>query len=100
MTRAAGKPDQDARKVRLDIGTVDRVPGRANRPDDVADRACVQRLAQPPDVDVHRACLDVNIMPPDRIEQLLAREDTTGIPQEMTQQAKFRWAEMNRLAGA
>src|SRR5467141_2211899 len=51
-------------------------------------------------MDVDSPGLDVNIMAPDRVEQLLAREDSPRVPQEMTQESKFRRTEMDRFAGA
>src|SRR5207245_7246791 len=51
-------------------------------------------------MDVDGPGLDVNIMAPDRVEQLLAREDSPRVPQEMTQEAEFRRTEVDRLAGA
>src|SRR5438128_2369289 len=81
-------------------GAIDRVAGRADRAHDVADTLCVQCLAQASDVDVHGPRLDINIMAPHRVEQLLARKDPPGIPQQMAQEAEFRRAEMDRLARA
>src|ERR1700730_8087174 len=84
----------------LNSGTIDRVAGRADGADDVTDTICIQCLAQPPDVDVDSPGLDIHIMAPDCVEQLLAREDASGVPQQMTQKAEFRRTEMDRFAGA
>src|SRR3984893_12080605 len=84
----------------LNSGAIDRVAGRANRPDDVTDTICIQCLAHPPDVDVHRPRLDIHSVTPDCVEQLLAREDLPRVSQQMTQESKFRRTEMDRFAGA
>ena len=62
--------------------------------------AGVERLAQPPDMHVDGAHLDLRILAPDPVEQLLAREHPARMLQEMPQQAEFGRAEMDRLAGA
>ncbi len=49
---------------------------------------------------VDRARLDINVLAPHRVEQLLAREDTAGMLHEVAQQAKLGGAKMHRLAAA
>src|SRR5690606_20326780 len=50
-------------------------------------------LAQPADVDVHRALVDIDVAAPDTIEQLLAREDAAGPQHEELEQPVFGRAE-------
>ena len=51
-------------------------------------------------MDVDGARLDIDVLAPHRVEQLLAREDAAGMLHEMAQQAELGRAEMDRLAGA
>ena len=44
---------------------------------------------------INCAGFDVDIMSPNRVEKLLAREDLTGPAHEMLEQTKFCWAEMD-----
>src|SRR5215217_4444592 len=60
----------------------------------------VERLAQPPDVHVDRAHLDLGFVSPEAVEQLLARKHSCGIFQKMAQQAKFGRPEMDETSGA
>ena len=62
--------------------------------------AGVDRLAQPADVDVDGAQLDLAVLAPDRIEQPLAREDPAGMFEEMAQQPELGRAERDRRAAA
>ncbi len=51
-------------------------------------------------MDVDRAQLDLGILAPHLVEQLLAREDAARVLQEVAQQAEFGRAEMDRLAAS
>src|SRR4051812_48974947 len=50
---------------------VERVAGRADRTDHVGMTALVQRFAQPPDMNIDGARVDVGIMRPDDVEEPL-----------------------------
>ena len=79
---------------------VKRVAGRTDGPDEVRSIAGIQRLAQPADVHVHGARVDVGIVRPDRIEQSLTREDPAGMLEEMLQEPELGRAERDLLAAA
>ena len=49
----------------------------------------VQRLAQPPDVDVDRPRVDVRIVRPDRVQQSFSREDPARMLEEVLEQAEL-----------
>ena len=49
---------------------------------------------------VDGARLDIDVLAPHRVEQLLAREDAAGMLHEVAQQAELGRAEMDRLAAA
>ena len=49
---------------------------------------------------VDGARLDIDILAPHRVEQLLAREDAAGMLHEVAQQAELGRAEMDGLAAA
>src|SRR6185437_13510700 len=57
-----------------------------------------QRLAQPPDVHVDSAIIDVNIVAPYVVEKLLPREHATGRLHHEFQQAVVRRPQMHHLA--
>ena len=62
--------------------------------------ALVEGLAQAADVHVDGTCVDVRIVLPHGIEQLLARKDAAGMLDQMPEQAEFGRAELHRLAAA
>src|SRR5438552_1522731 len=64
---------------------VERVAGGSHRADDIGCAAGVQRLAQAADMDVDGPRLDVDVMAPDRVQQLLAREHAPGMQHKITQ---------------
>ena len=64
---------------------IDRVAGRADRAHDVGIAIRVQRFAQAADVDVDGPRLDIDIVTPHGVEQLLARENPSGISHQVTQ---------------
>ncbi len=51
-------------------------------------------------MDVDRARLDIDVIAPDRVEQLLARKDAARMLHQIVEQLVFRRAEMNVTAGA
>src|SRR5690606_26101916 len=79
---------------------VESIAGRTDGADQVCLTTIVDRLPEAPDMDVHGANLDVAVMPPDRVQQPLTREDAARMLQEVTQQAEFGRAERYRLAAA
>src|SRR5690625_519191 len=84
------------RESRSDSRVIDGIAGRADRADQVRQVAFVARLAQTADMHVDRSQLHIDIAPPDRIQQLLAREDPTRLLQEVTQQAELRGSKIDR----
>ena len=61
---------------------VERVAGAAHGADRVLLTAGVEQFAQPPDMYVHGALVDIDIAAPDAVEQLLTREHAAGMLQE------------------
>ena len=59
-----------------------------------------KRLAQPADVDVDGALLDVDAAAPDPIEKLAAGEDALGVTHEEVEHAEFRRSGPDRLPPA
>ena len=57
---------------------VEGVAGAADGADRVAAAAAVERAAQAADVHVDGALVDIDVVAPDAVEQLLAREDAAG----------------------
>src|SRR3546814_17633546 len=55
-----------------------RIPGSANRADDVLHVGEVQRLAKPSDMDIDGALVDIDVVPPDPVEKLRAGEHAAG----------------------
>src|SRR5687768_1249763 len=62
--------------------------------------AAVDGLAQAPDMDVHGAFVDIDVVAPDAVEQLLARIDAARMPHQIFEQAIFGRPEMDFAAGA
>src|SRR5262245_61530582 len=73
---------------------IERIARGADGADDVGVVLAVQRHAQAADMDVDGACLDIDVLAPHRIEQLLAREYAAGMLHEMAQQAELGGPEM------
>src|SRR6266404_3163461 len=86
------------RRKKRSSGVVERVPGAAHGTDEVGHAGEIDRLAQAADVDVDGACLDIDVMTPYLVEQLLARKDAAGMLHEEAQQAELRRPEMDRSA--
>src|SRR5450756_2815435 len=67
---------------------VERIAGPAHGTDRVGHVAAIDRLAQPADMHVHGALVDIDIAAPDAVEQLLAREHPArALHQELQQTA-------------
>src|SRR5260221_129680 len=79
---------------------VERVAGAAHGADGVVVVAAVERLAQPPDMNVDGALVDVDVAAPDTVEKLLAGKDAAGALHEEFKQAIFGRSEIDRMAGA
>src|SRR6202048_4991776 len=77
-----------------------RVGGGAHGADWILFAPGIQQLAQASDVHVHGALVDVDIPPPDAVEQLLAAEHTARMLQEKFQQTIFGRSEIDRSARA
>ena len=60
----------------------------------------VERLAQPADMDVDGALVDIDFTAPHAVEKLFAREHATGPLHQKFEQAIFGRAQIDRAAGA
>src|SRR5690349_4852073 len=69
------------------------VAGAAHGLDQAIVAARLERLAQPPDVDIHRALLDEDVVAPHLVEKLRARVNALGVSHQEMQQPEFRRAE-------
>src|SRR6516162_10977742 len=88
------------RPGRLLEAVVERVARAAHGANRVALGIAIERAAQPADVDVHGALVDVDIAPPYAVEQLLAREYAAGPLHQIFEQAVFGRAQLDRPPGA
>src|SRR5437899_976518 len=79
---------------------VQRVAGAAYGADRVGFAAAIESLAEPPDMNIHSALVDINLGAPNTVEQLLAREHPAGPLHEEFEQPIFGRAEINLAAGA
>src|SRR6266581_8397638 len=77
------------RLLRLGKTVVERVAGAADGADRILLAARIEQFAQPPDMHVHGALIDVDVAAPDRVEQLLAGKHPARMLQEEFQQAIF-----------
>src|SRR5262245_62378989 len=68
-----------------------RIPGAANRADDVLHVREIERLAQASNMDIHGAFVDVDVMPPDAIKKLRTGKDAAG-----RRHQEFEKAELGR----
>src|SRR5690242_1705100 len=80
-------------------GFVERITGGSDGANRVAFASGIERLAQPSDMHIDGACLDVNVRAPDCIKQLLAAEDTPRMLDQVVQQLELSRTEMNVLTG-
>src|SRR5487761_703460 len=78
-------------RIRLGDAGIEGVAGGAHGTDQVLVSALVERLAQAANMDVDGAQFDLGVAAPDRIEQLLAREDAPGPLEQEAQETKFGW---------
>src|SRR5688572_17404676 len=67
-----------------------RVTGAADSANGIAAPGCEQGLAQAADVNVDGAVVDVDVVAPDVVQQLLAREHPAGRAHQELQQAIIR----------
>src|SRR5207237_7965876 len=79
---------------------VERVAGGADGPDQLRSAADIDRLAEPADVDIDGAELDVAVAAPDGIEQPHPAEHPARMFEEMAQQPELGRTERDRLARA
>src|SRR5260370_34979517 len=95
-----GKRDEKPRSPlgRAALVGIERVSRRTDSADDIAVAGDVEGLAQSADMDIDRPRLDIDILAPHRIEELLTRINATGMQHEEAERTKFRRAEVNGLA--
>src|SRR6185312_9579134 len=79
---------------------VERVAGAADGADRVRLLAAIDGLAQPADMDVDGALVDIDVRAPDAIEQLLPREHTARPFHQELQQPVFGRTQIDRAARA
>jgi len=65
--------------------------------DQAVARKGLERLAEPADVDVHRALLDIDVSAPDPIQHLAPRVHALGVLHEELQQTILGWPERHCL---
>jgi len=68
---------------------VERISGRADRANGVFFTGPGECPAEAPDMDIDGAGFNINVGPPDGVEQLLAAEDAAGMLDQMLEQAVF-----------
>src|SRR5271165_2141850 len=95
-----GSDIYSAELLRLGEAVVERVAGAAHGADRILLAARVEQFAQPADMHVDGALVDVDVAAPDAVEQLLAREHAARMLQEELEQAVFGRAEIDRPARA
>jgi len=81
-------------------GRFEGVAGRADGPDQIVLALAVERLAEPPDVDVDGALVDIGIVAPHRVDELVAREHPPGMLHQEPEEAELGRAERDRAAAA
>src|SRR5262252_1282201 len=79
---------------RLPKPIVERVAGTANGADRIGIVTAVERLAQPADMHVDGALVDIDFAAPYAVEKLLAREHATGPLHQKFEQTIFGRAEI------
>src|SRR3982751_5955975 len=79
---------------------VERIPCPADGADRVGFAAAVDGLAQPADMHIHGALVDIDVVAPHAVEQLLARIDTAGVAHQIFEQPVFGWTQVQIAAGA
>src|SRR6185436_18297172 len=89
-----------ALRLHLRKPVIQRITRAAHGADRVLLAAGVEQFAQAADMHVDGALVDIDVAPPDAVEQLLAAEDAAGMLQEKLQQTILGRAEIDRPAGA
>src|SRR5262249_25945011 len=84
---------------RLPQTVVEGVAGAADGADRIGIVTAVERLAQPADMDVDGALVDIDFTAPHAVEKLFAREHATGPLHQKFEQTIFGRAEIDRAAG-
>src|SRR4030088_2686168 len=79
---------------------VQRVAGAAHGADRILLAARVEQFAQPPDMHIHGAFVDIDVAAPVAVEQLLAAEPPARMLEKNLQQPVFGRAEIDRTARA
>src|SRR5260370_29863511 len=75
---------------------MERVAGAAHGADRILLAAGVEQFAQPPDMHIDRALVDIDVAAPDAVEQLLAAEHPARMFQKKLQEPVFGRAEIDR----
>src|SRR5664279_364649 len=86
--------------LHLREAVVQRVAGAADGADRVLLAGGVEQLAQPADVDVDGALIDIDVAAPDAVEQLLAGKHPARMLEEKFKQTILGRAEIDRATGA
>src|ERR1700722_1546527 len=86
--------------ARLAEPIVERIAGAADGADRIDGVAAVERLAQPADMDVDGALVDIDVRAPHPVEQLLAGEHPAGAFHQELKQAELGRAEIDRAGRA
>src|SRR5437660_1693468 len=94
------RPSIRGQSRRLPKSIVERVAGAADGADRIGIVTAVERLAQPADMDVDGALVDIDFATPHAVEKLFAREHATGPLHQKFEQTIFGRAEIDRAAGA
>src|ERR1700732_270888 len=79
---------------------VEGIAGAAHGADRVGGAAAVERAAQPPDVHVDGALVDIDVAAPHAVEQLLAREHPARALHQELEQAELGRPEVHLAARA
>src|SRR5262249_1616579 len=85
---------------RLAEAVVERIAGAAHGADRIGVVAAIESLAQPADVDIDGALVDVNLAAPHAVEQLLAGEHASRTLHQELEQPIFGGAEVDCAAAA
>src|SRR3954454_16203053 len=74
---------------------VERIAGAAHDADRIRGASTIERAAQPPDMHIDGALVDIDIATPHTIEQLLARIDAARALHQEFEQTEFRRSKMH-----
>src|ERR1700681_2426773 len=86
--------------LRLREPVVERVAGAAHGADRILLAARIEQFAQPPDMHIHGALVDIDVAAPDAVEQLLAGKHPARMLEKNLQQPVFGRAEIDRTPRA